>query len=336
MTALTTQMYPTCMGRFLIDLPKGMNNASVNSYITLYYGLGTDFKTVEVTIEALNTTPQAMAGSVAKKAADIGQDDNWVTKKSMLIEHKVINDHTIYLRYQNSGESSVGFKRELHLLLGTTQIVLLADSFEGLNEAFPDQPPEPVETGDQVDARLYRLASQIHAYDDPAKAGPGFCLGPVVINGDQDEESAHISFDMNKYLDLGFSVDTKALTSDKDDSPLLDRMKAVQSRFNVHVLRKGQTTLGDMQAQEWLGWIKDEHDNHGLSFAVESMRDHPALERPKMTFQLDTGGQLTSGPKAGQYVASSLTNDEGIALWNAIITSVRPRPGAVQRPSSAN
>lgn len=335
MTALTTQMYSTCMGRFLIDLPKGMGNGSENNYVTLYYGLGTDFKTVEVTIEALNTTPQAMADSVAKKAADIGKNDNWETKKSMLIEHKAINDHTIYLRYQDSMESSVGFKRELHLLLGTTQIVLLANSFEGLNEALPNQPPEPLETGDQVDARLYRLASQIHAYDDPAKAGPGFCLGPVVINGDQDEESANISFDMDKYLDLGFRVDTKGLTPEKDDSPLLDRMKAVQSGSNVHVLRKGQTTLGGMQAQEWLGWIRDEHDNRGLSFTVESMRDHPALERPKMTFHLDTGGQLTSGPKAGQYVDSSLTNDEGIALWDAIITSVRPRPNAVQRPSPA-
>src|SRR3978361_78459 len=175
---LTTDMHTTCMGRFVIDLPQGMNTRG--GYVILYYGLDKNFKTVEVTIQNTDTTPQKMADSIAAQAAEIAKDDNWKTKKPMLLEHRVINEHAIYLRYHNAFVSANGRKRELHLLVGETHLKLYARSYEGL----PDEPGYPTEAGEKVDERLFKLASQIRAYDDAEKAGPGFCLGQVVIDSD--------------------------------------------------------------------------------------------------------------------------------------------------------
>src|SRR3978361_1875480 len=124
---LTTDMHTTCMGRFGIDLPQGMNTRG--GYVILYYGLDKNFKTVEVTIQNTDTTPQKMADSIATKAAKIAEDDNWKTKKSMLLEHRVINDHAIYLRYQADMAGLAGSYHEIYLLVGKTQLELKADSF---------------------------------------------------------------------------------------------------------------------------------------------------------------------------------------------------------------
>jgi Tle cognate immunity protein 4 C-terminal domain len=315
---LTTKMYTTCMGRFLIDLPRGAVNGSRGSYVLLYYGLGKDFKTVEVTLGEAGMTPEAFVGNVAAKAADIARDDNRKTKKSMLLEHRVIDDHTIYLRYHDSLSSAVGSKHEIHLLRGATHVIVHAISYEGLRD--------DVEPTAQVQSRLFNLASQIRAYDDPAEAGPGFCLGPIVIASDHDEETASINFPIPSRPDLRLRIFTKALTPN-GEMPLLDRMKSGIGEPSPHVLRKGERTLADMKAQEWLGSGENEKGNQVLLFALQSMRNVPSFAHPEMTLRLSSGGQLRDG--TGAYVNSSLSPREGMALWDSIVNSVRPRPNAV-------
>jgi hypothetical protein len=81
-----------------------------------------------------------------------------------------------------------------------------------------------------------------------------------------------------------------------------------------------------MRAQEWLASGVNDHDNKLLLFAIQSMRPDPAFARPQMSFSLKAGGQLRG---SRTFVNSSFTPGEGIAMWDAIIKSVRPRPNAV-------
>lgn len=191
-----------------------------------------------------------------------------------------------------------------------------------------------METPEQVAARLFKIAGQIRPYDDPHKAGPGFCLGSVVIDSNNDEETASIGFRMDQYPDLGLRIYSKALAPDGSDKTLLERAAQVESQFSVDVLRKGNVALADMAAQEWLTTGSDKHDNLTLLFRVESMRADPSFVRPLISIKLKTGGQLTGGPGEGKYVASSLTPREAIALWDAIVSSIRVRPNAV-RPAAS-
>jgi len=326
---LTSHMKHACIGRFVMNVPQGI---TFGGDVTLYYGLDKNFKTVEAKIESENATPESMRAQMDARAKEIGEDKNWEAKKSMLVEYRVLDSGMIYLRKYKLMGSAGSTHHELHMLIGTVQIELSSDSFEGLDPD-PEFPSEPV---DKVKARLFRIASEIRLSDDPEKAGPGFCLGPVVIDSDNDEEQASMGFGMRRYPDLGIGIYSKALTPEGTDKPLLERASAVTDRFDFDVLRKGETSFAGMKAQEWLGKGIDAHDNLILFFKIESMRADPAFVRPLMSIDLQTGGQLLeSGPNEGKYVASSLTPREAMALWDAMIQSVRVRPDAVRAVQKA-
>ncbi|HEY4357758.1 MAG TPA: T6SS immunity protein Tli4 family protein [Acidobacteriaceae bacterium] len=326
---LTSHMKPMCIGRFVMSVPQDVN---FRGNVKLFYGLGKNFKTVNARIESQDATPESMRRQMDAEAREIDEGDkNRKTKKSMLLDYRVINDQMIYLRKHDDLISAKASNHELHVLVEKTQLVLEADSFEGLDPG-PDFPIEPFE---QVQARLFRIASQIRLTDDPENAGAGFCLGPVVIDSDNDEEEASMGFRMSRYPDFSLGIYSKALTPGSMDKPLLERASAVTDRFDFDVLRKGETSFAGMKAQEWLAKGIDDHDNLILFFRAESMRADPAFVRPLMSIKLQTGGQLVSGPNKGKYVASSLTPREAVALWDAMVQSVRVRPDAVRAVQKA-
>ncbi|CAN7558816.1 T6SS immunity protein Tli4 family protein [Trinickia sp. LjRoot230] len=325
---LTTQMRAVCIGRFVMTVPKDM---TFDGRVTLYYDLDAGFKTVDVNIKSLDATPKAMRTQTDAEAEAIDKGDkNSETQKSMLLDHRVISEHMIYLRKQAAILMAGGSEHELHLLKGKTQLLLKARSYENIPEAGRYLPNGKVETPEQVAERLFQLAKRIHSYDDPETAGPGFCLGPVVIDSDNDEEIASMSFTTDKYPGLVVSIYSKALMPDDPSEYLLKRIAAAEAHPDIHALRRGTTTLGGMQAQEWLVKTSDGHGNEALAFVVESVHREPALERPLMSIELDTGGQLTNGPNSGQYVGSSLTPHEAVAVWDTIVSSVRIRPNAIR------
>jgi hypothetical protein len=173
---------------------------------------------------------------------------------------------------------------------------------------------------------MLKVAKQIRSYDDAEKAGPGFCLGPVVIDSNQDEEHADIDYMMDRHPDLLLNVYNKALLPDQPDELLAKRVRIADGRSDMHMLRNRDTTLGGMEAHEAVVRMTDEHDNMLLRFVAESMRARPALSRPYLSINLGTGGRLGTG----DYVSSSLTPNEGIGLWDAIVKSIRLRPNAVR------
>lgn len=327
---LTGHMKPVCMGRFVMNVPQDM---IFDGDVTLFYGLGKNFRTVNARIESQDATPESMRRQMDAEAREIDEGDkNRKTKKSMLLDYRVINDHMIYLRKHDDLISAKASNHELHVLVEKTQLILKADSFEGLDPG-PEFPIEPFE---QVQARLFRIASEIRPYDDPETAGPGFCLGPVVIDSDNDEEEASMGFGISRYPDFSIGIYSKALTPEGTDKPLLERASAVTERFDFDVLRKGEASFAGMKGQEWLAKGIDAHDNLMLFFQVESMRADPAFVRPLMSINLKTGGQLLgSGPNKGKYVASSLTPREAMALWDAMVQSVRVRADAVRAVQKA-
>jgi Tle cognate immunity protein 4 C-terminal domain len=325
---LTMNMKTVCMGRFVMDIPRDMK---VLGRVELYYGLDESFKTVDVEIESLDSTVEAMRTKASAEAEKIKGYQNWESKGAMLLDYRVIDDRTIYLRQYAGLESSSGSKHALRVLVGKTQLRLSAASYEGVPEAGRYDPGGKVETPEQVANRLLKVARQIRSYEDAEKAGSGFCLGPVVIDSDQDEEQADFYYGMNKNPDLSLRILNRALTPDRPDEQLAQRVRIADGRSDMHVLRNRDTTLGGMQAHEALVRITDEHDNMKLAFVAESIRAKPALSRPHLVVNFGTGGQLSSG----EYVGSSLTPNEGIGLWDAIVKSIRLRPDAVRAEQPA-
>ncbi|WP_211624270.1 T6SS immunity protein Tli4 family protein [Paraburkholderia domus] len=332
---LTSKMKTVCVGRFLMNVP---HDVKINGQVKLFYGLDEAFKTVDVSIEAPESTVATMRATVDAEAGKVNSDKNWMTKKSMLLEHRAIDDHSIYLRKQYSFESEAGSKHELHLLVGTTQLVLTADSYEGVPDAGRFEPGGKVESPEQVAARLLKIAREIRAHDTAENAGPGYCLGPVVIDSDQDEEEGNAYMTLDRYPDLLLTTYSRGLVPDQPSDQLARRVKATEGFPEIHVFRNRDATLGGMKAHEWLARRTDsDHDDITLlKFVAESMRPYPALMRPYLNINLNTGGQLTRGPEVGTYVSSSLTPKEAMGLWDAMIPSIRVRPDAMRLKGNGN
>jgi hypothetical protein len=318
------------MGRFVMDVPE---DVKVDGNVKLFYGLGMNTRTVEVSIESTDSTKAEMRATVDAEAEKIDKGfKNWETKKSMLLEYRVIDDHLIYLRKHAAGEMAASSRHEVHILVGKTQLVLSADSYEGVPEAGRYEPGGKVETPEQVGARLLKVAGEIRAYDTPEKAGPGYCLGSVVIDSTQDEEQGDTYMTIDRYPDLLIEFFSEGLTPDRPDQQLAKRTRIANDYSAIHVFRNRDITLGGMKAHEWLARMTDhDHDDiEQLGFVAESMRSSPALIRPYLNINFDTGGQLGSGPKEGAYVTSSLTPKEAMALWDTMIPSIRVRPDAMR------
>jgi Tle cognate immunity protein 4 C-terminal domain len=364
---LTTHMTTHGLGRYLIDLPPSWRYGRGD--VTLYYGLGTDFKTVEVTVVGEGVTPAQFQAAVNWRAERLKAVTNNETHKPMLVgmwpvDARVDGDanrQAVLLRYYDDTTLDVGFDHELHLLLGGTYVQLTAKSYEGLDSA--------TETTAEVDTRLKALARQIFTANDPARAGPGFILGPVIIRGPQDHEQATFKFYDPQRRDITLEINSSAVTPDEEQH-LLQRSREPFKAFreagaDVHILRQRERAFAGMAGEEILfngsSKLKDGPTIRELAFSAETYRPDPGLMKPVLSVQLETAARvpwLSDAQEQGRRSApdylmvehslpsfalhysfhspadpppmsSSLTDPEGMAAWDAILPTIRPRPGAV-------
>lgn len=337
MAALTHTLRTRCFGRYLVDLPESFQPGYRGTSVTLYFGRDENFKTVDARVVDEDVTPERFAGAVKQRSAEISAVINYKTNGSMLLLDEQLDKNKILLRYFESSELDNYHSHEIHLLVSGVHVQLKADSHKGVME--------PVET------RLKALASRVHNVTDPIQAGPGFCLGPVVIDADNDYEMAEAFFRDRtpKHRDVALEIHVNTFKQPEDEPPLIARVErnAAELGYKPQVLRQGKLQLGGMPAEEWLSRRegKDqgkEQFGHGLT--AESQPPTPSLAQPTLQVSLTLGGFIPMQPSAGliSYVArtpapakpvvvnSSLTDDEAVGLWDAIVRSIRPRHNAVK------
>ncbi|WP_430389167.1 T6SS immunity protein Tli4 family protein [Dyella sp. 20L07] len=362
---LTTHLTTRGLGRYLIDLPPTWRFGSGD--VTLYYGLGTDFKTVEVTVIDQGVTPAQFEAAVNWRAARLKAVTNNETHSPMLVGLWPVDvrvddgqggkgRQAFLLRYYDDTTLDVGFDHELHLLLGSTYVRLAAKSYEGLDSA--------TETTAQVDARLKTLSREIFLTNDPARSGPGFILGNLIIRGPQDHEQATFKFYDPQRRDITLEIHSSAVTPDEQRDLLQRSREAIGLFPSAHTLRLGERAFAGMRGEEALhagdSKAEDGKSVHELAFAAETYRPDPGLMRPTLSVKLIADGsqwiseeERTAYHAASDYlmdeyglpsfaahnsferqpdppsVSSSLTDHEAMAVWDAILPTIRPRPGAV-------
>jgi len=193
-----------------------------------------------------------------------------------------------------------------------------------------------------------------------------------VIDGPQDHEQATLKFYDPQRRDVTLEIDSSAVTPDESPHLLnrIDR-DITASGTPIHVLRRGKHDFAGMAGEEALGSMKEEVDSdkgyvHSILFAGETYRTDPGLLRPSLALRLTAGGNVSwmsdaeraTRRAAPDYlmnprrlpniivvyndpadaapspppVEASLTDHEAIAVWDAILPTIRPRPGAVAPP----
>jgi hypothetical protein len=342
---LTSNMRTWALGRGLIDLPSTWNRKSAD--VKLYYGLGADHSVVEVRILGENVTQQRFDAAIDERASRIATVKNFEQHNvSMLVSAKILTQQSKTLQYYKSEFQPKTFVHELHLLIDDVYVMLRAESYNG-NIA-------PVET------RLKKLSTQIFKVK-PQDAGPGFAMGPIVIRSDHDQEIAGFSFGPPS-SDVSLRIYINALSPDEDERLQARTRKDGQIFLanDYEKLRGGFITLAGMKAEESLiGFSDDTHRQ--ILFVSENYRDNPSLGLPGMSFRLSAGGMkggpidpdkpkdlvrwtlpsfarkgyeppMWQLPPTPDPVNPSLTDFEAMAVWDAILKSVRMRFGAVAPP----
>ena len=339
---MTTHMRTWALGRGLIDLPA---NWKGGGDVKLYYGLGADHSSVEVRVLGEGVTQERFDAALderARRIAAIKNDE--MNDISMLVSAGRETPKNATLQYFESTELPDWFIHESHLLIDDVYVLLRADSYNGNTQ--------PVEN------RLLKLSKEIFKVTAPQNAGAGFALGPIVIRSHHDQEIA--SFDFSPPAsDVSLEVYINALSPDDEERLHVRTQKDTQIFLagDYENLRAGKITLADMQAEESLiGFSDDTHRQ--ILFVSENYRDNPSLSRPAMSVRLSAGGMkagpidpnepedlvrwtlpefankgyelpLWQQPATPEPVNPSLTDYEAMAVWNAILKSVRIRYGAV-------
>ncbi|WP_256588581.1 MULTISPECIES: T6SS immunity protein Tli4 family protein [unclassified Pseudomonas] len=341
MHELTSNMRTWALGRGLIDLPA---NWTGGGDVKLYYGLGADHASVEVRVLGEGVSQQRFSAALQERASRIAAVKNYeMDDVSMLVSAKAQTPQSVMLQYYRRPTPRQTFVHELHLLVDDVYVMLRADSFKG-NTA-------PVED------RLLKLSKEIFKVT-PETAGAGFALDSIVIRSHHDQEIA--SFDFSPPAsDVSLSIYINALSPDDEERLHVRTPKDGQIFLagDYENLRARKITLAGMQAEESLiGFSDDTHRQ--ILFVSENYRDNPSLARPGMSIRLSAGGMkgepvdpnepedlvrwtlpqfankgyerpLWQQPASPEPVNPSLTDYEAMAVWDAILKSVRIRYGSV-------
>ncbi len=338
---LTNNMRTWALGRGLIDLPA---NWSGGGDVKLYYGLGADHSSVEVRVLGEGVTQERFDAALNERARRIAAVKNYNhSDVSMLVSAKIETAQHKLLQYYESVEVADWFVHESHLLIGDVYVMLRADSFDGNTQ--------PVQN------RLLKLSKEIFKVT-PENAGAGFALGPIVIRSHHDQEIATFNF-RPPASDVSLEVYVNALSPSQTKS-IKTRTEEGARVFlagDYENLRTKKITLAGMPAEESLiGFSDDTHRQ--ILFGAEIYRENPALNRPSMNFRLSAGGikrtpinpdkpkdlvrwtlpqfankgydlPLWQQPASPDPVNPSLSDYEAMAVWDAILKSVRMRPNSV-------
>jgi hypothetical protein len=166
---------------------------------------------------------------------------------------------------------------------------------------------------------------------------PGYCMEMFDARafiadapGMEQREITTLEFGLENYPDVKFQI-SMFTNGDKLDEPLLARHarnkadpNSMTSRFAfaTTTLREGHRTIHGIGGDELAESVREENGTRGLSFGWEPLGKPNDPMAPAIVFDMKTG-YSRNGP-----VASSLSKEVALKLWDTIVGSIRLRPTA--------
>ncbi|MDC8787153.1 T6SS immunity protein Tli4 family protein [Roseateles koreensis] len=312
---LTTQMQTHCVGRYLIDLPQGFVLSS-DTEAGFFIGLDADHDLLRIVNIQQGLGDQQFQGYVTKKIAKwdelnkYAQPDQHKTNLARVVPYGAETLAQTWSTY--SGEtvdlSYLGFRDGIAYTLTRTA----------------NSTPERIAEGT---TRLLDLSRRISRVSDPLKAGKGTCIDELLIAGQYDEEKLDIYFWHPKYPDLEVKINFAAIQEDEEDD-IFARARKASSYLNVidPKLHDRRYDFFGMKANENGFKSPSEIDNGKTNYAyqMETRRANGSVRMPHIHVVMKFA-EYKNGKKTG----SDFSQAEALALWEAIIKTLRPRPGAV-------
>lgn len=301
-----------CIGRQLFDVPAAFYPTNPLTGVFRQSSHNRKTSTISVNLLAQSVASLDFARTVEKRRVEIVAATR---DKRNVLEAVITPEKNAALFRISRIEDS--YMSEAHILRGSIYFTAEARSYSGLFEI--------------AETDIFDFVSKI-GLADAAAVSPqvGYCLGPLVVGGEYETESVVIAFRNDQQPDMLLTISVDTYNRD-DPVTLLQRVSGPNSlleQVDVRptVLRKRQFDVIGMNAQEWLGSVRlgENRDKKQLGFAFETRRAKPGPGAPRIHIELDTGKQDRNGVER----PNSLSDEAAIALWDSIVSSIRPKQKA--------
>jgi hypothetical protein len=312
-----------CVGRLLFDLPADIE---LKGDVELYYGLDKDFDTAMVKPLKEGVDQAAFEKIVAERIAELTQDYNASSaSKNMLSGVRKIDDQTVMILAYT--ELPGTYVSEALIRRGQAVGIVKRDVYNNADMGGRTDDPADIE------AKVLALAQRITAVgDDPARIGTGTCIGGLLIDADHDGEVFTLGARSSRHRDVTLGIDMNSIIA-KSDGGMLARWDSKAdmidklTRGALHTSRRGATTMASRPAEELLTYGRNTAGKLERTFNAETRLLKPSsFAEPQFHIDMHMGGQ---DPETGAYVDPSFSEPDALELWDAILKSIRPRPGAI-------
>lgn len=320
MTALSARLLPlfektktVCFGQFLVEVPA---NA------TVVFG-PTD---VDFPIEHYRGGAEKITQLVAKKLAEVEVDRRFLDEEDVVklsLFGKVIDGTTPGQKLVFGSKDHVFYSIDSFIPIGDDLFVQRAgsavskdDSVKSLNTA----------------AKLLRLRA-----DDEVPSEPGTCIEGGFVAWQPEFERASIGVRLAEFPDVHFSVEViknqEFLIESSALEPRLEQAAKEGGNWysRVKFFRRGPHQLGNWKGFEALAHKPaQEKTTESHEFAFVSLGAVRDSLQPELNIKLDTG--VKDNQTAS--VKPSITDEEAVALWDKLTSSIRVRPTAPKQSAT--
>lgn len=317
-SASSLPLQTICLGRYVAAIPLELG---LRGDVELVYGLDKNFRTVKVEVLRSDGDVATFESAVAAQLAELTRsfDADTPSKNMLAKQHRVNKDTVLVLEHREP--TMLGYYRVLVIArIGGAIALFKADVFK-------QNKPEEVESG------VLAVAERTRYMSDPQQQGKGTCIGPLIIDAGQDGERFNVGAKGVAHADLSLSFSINSMLTETDGGLLkrvgnkagvLTKLGAMSS-----MVRRGSTNLAGRRAEE----LVDEDSEEGKAvrlFVAETLLTAPStLSEPRVHVEMSLGGRIKAGENKSEYVNPSLSKAESLAVWDAIIKSIRLRPGSV-------
>ncbi|MEF7613126.1 T6SS immunity protein Tli4 family protein [Aquincola sp. MAHUQ-54] len=318
---LISAMRTHCIGRYLIDLPQGFAPSDF-SEAAFYIGLDADHDQLRL--------------GMIRPGITKDQFTHWTQSVIKQWDRPYPNafptDPPSLLAYQRA----YGDDFLLHTRFDDRLIKAVSLRYFGLRDGvgfelvhLTDNGPESIAL---TTSRLLDMARRASGVRDPEKSPPGACYDDLLIAGRYDEEKIDLDYRHPNHPDLRFEIYFSGIDR-QDDKDVFQRVGWLARYFGVGVwaaplIHERRYPFHGMEGTE-AGMVTESDLDNGQSvydFRFETRREHGSLRAPMIRVLMHMGRYDANGKQVG----TAFTQGEAKAIWQAVIQSLRPRPGALQ------
>jgi hypothetical protein len=296
----------------------------VKGDVELFYGLTKDFETAEVWTVKQGASKADFDRIVRQRVAELERSPHGSSPtNNKLALMRSINEDAVLVRSYTEGSALLA---EVFLKRGQALAKLSRKIYR--NDWATDG---RVDDPEDIEAKLLALADRITPLGDPMTSGKGTCLGGLLINELHDGEKFSVYARSSQFPDVSFGLYSDSMVS-KDDGGLLQRVDRKASDIaalgvKLVDIRRGKTQVAGRPAEELASYGKNSAGKISRQFDAETLMLGPStFAQPLLHIDMSMGGQH---PTTAEYADPSFTEADSLKLWDAIIKSIRVRPGAV-------